>query len=147
MEFNATFTIIILSFVGFMVLMRQIFFEPIRKIKAARQQELTLASQEADDLAVSLSALSEDHKARLAEARQNAQQLVSKMRQDALQTSQAMRDEAKASAQQELASHVDALSASAKQIADELADERAAFATQITQRLQSSSKKPALSAV
>lgn len=144
MEFNATFTVVLVSFVGFMLAMRQLFFEPIRRIKAAREAETTHAVTEAESLAQQAEALSANYAQQLTEARQQAQQLVATTRQDALTQAQQQRDGAKAQAAKDLASHVAQLETQAQAIQTELSADFAQFAEAIVANVHNANRQPAM---
>ncbi len=78
-----TTLLVFISFVLFMFAMRAAFFEPIRQIKAAREDKIKADTDAALQLKASAQNLSETYQASLTEARKQAQKLIIERRQQA----------------------------------------------------------------
>lgn len=81
MSFDATFLFVLLSFVVFTLLMKAVFFDPIRGIKQARQDHQTQAEAQAQEYAQARLKLEEAYEQGLQEARKKAQALIMEARE------------------------------------------------------------------
>jgi F-type H+-transporting ATPase subunit b len=82
-EFNATLLFVLLSFVVFMLLMKAVFFDPMLKIKAQREQQLQQDQDSAKRFDEEHATLSADYEAALQKARREAQQVLQRIREEA----------------------------------------------------------------
>lgn len=111
-NFNLTIAIQMVSFLVFVFLMNRIFFRPIIRAIEARQSYLLDQQQKAAESLKETESLQRDYEARLAQARENAQAIVS----EAAAEAEAQRREALAAASAQAASM---LSAAREEIAAE----------------------------
>src|SRR6478609_1079097 len=101
-EFNATLLFVLVSFVIFMVIMKAVFFDPILKLKAQREQQLlqdretALRSDEQHD------ALKQEYDAGLQKARREAQQVLQRLREEAKSNASTIIIQARVDAQAQL---------------------------------------------
>ncbi|MFN8614393.1 MAG: hypothetical protein U0003_00565 [Vampirovibrionales bacterium] len=142
MEFDATFWVIMLSFFLFMGMMRQVYFEPIRAIKAQRQQEQALAQRLTAEYTQNAQTLEAAYHQSLGAARQQSQQLISARRKDASAQSAERLQTARSEAALTLAAHTQQLQQQAQTVYTELVPDRTALTEQLVQRL--TQKAPAL---
>jgi F0F1-type ATP synthase membrane subunit b/b' len=98
LDFNVTLVAIIASFVVFMLAMKAVFFDPIRRIKVLREQKIKLDMISTQELQQELDTLSQRVQHQIKESRVKAQQLIldakTTARSDATNTVQAARTEA-----------------------------------------------------
>ena len=130
MEFDGTFIVVIISFIGFMLLMRSIYFEPIRQIKAERETKKATDKQNASDYLKELEALQASYEQGLQDARKKAQQQIQQLRQNAKQSAAEKISAAKADAQKALDQKLIELAKWQEETYDTLKSERQAL-TQI----------------
>jgi F-type H+-transporting ATPase subunit b len=100
-EFNATLVIVIISFVVFMLAMKAIYFDPILKIKAEREQKLQDDRTSAQRFAEAFDRLQADYESGLKQARKEAHQVIQEIRQKAKTDAQKALLEARTLAQTE----------------------------------------------
>ncbi|MBK8191336.1 MAG: hypothetical protein IPK79_12905 [Vampirovibrionales bacterium] len=143
MQFDGTLILVLLSFVGFMLAMRTIYFEPIRRIKAEREALLRHEQQEAAAFAAQCERLQAELEARLRQARQEAQQRIQAKRQSAKDSARGMMASARESARQTLDAQLEELSRWQAQTYEELGVERRHLATLALERI---TRRPAVAA-
>ena len=83
LNLDATFLIIFLSFIVFMLAMKQVYFDPMRAIKAQREQKILDDQQSAQAFLEQHGQLHQGYEAQLREARQKAQQIILEFRESA----------------------------------------------------------------
>ena len=83
LEFNATLLLVLVSFLIFMGLMKSIYFDPVARVKQARQNKLAGDQKSAQDFLQDLDHLKHAYEAGLAEARAKAQQVIADIRRKA----------------------------------------------------------------
>lgn len=102
MQFDGTLILVLLSFVGFMLAMRTVYFEPIRRVKAEREALLHAQQQDAVAFAAQCARTQAELDARLRQARQEAQARIQRSRQAAKETARGMAAAARETARQTL---------------------------------------------
>lgn len=104
-----TLLIVFLSFVVFMLLMKAVYFDPILKIKHARERKILEEQETALKMAEEYAALSREYEAGLKKARQEAHRLIQEIRQQAKQSAQDSLAKSREEALAETARQMDAL--------------------------------------
>lgn len=99
---NGTFLLVLVSFVVFMLLMRAVFFEPVRKVKAEREEKLKGDADSAHNAVSEISELNLNYESALKDARAKAQALVASLQTQARQEAQATVQKARSKAQEDL---------------------------------------------
>lgn len=82
-QFNATLLFVMISFVVFMLAMKAIYFDPILKIKAEREQKLQGDRASAERSAEAFERLQADYESGLKQARKDAHNVIQEIRQKA----------------------------------------------------------------
>lgn len=82
-EFNATLVFVMISFIVFMVAMKMVYFDPILKIKAEREQKLQGDRASAERYAEAYERLHADYESGLKQARKEAHAVIQEIRQKA----------------------------------------------------------------
>lgn len=136
MQFDGTLIVVFLSFLVFMFLMRQVYFEPVRLVKEHREQEKTASVQAAAQLAQDAQKLSEDYAKDIQQARQKAQQHIQQARSEAQRQSAELVGKARAKAEAELADTVTALKQQFSVLYAELKADQAKLVDHILTQLQ-----------
>jgi len=101
LQFNATLIFVLISFIVFMILMKAIYFDPILKIRAEREQKLTDDQEAARRFAQDFERLYAEYQAGLQNARKEAHALIQEVRQQAKLSAQQALQNARAEAQTE----------------------------------------------
>jgi len=99
---NGTFLLVFISFVVFMLTMRAVFFEPVRKVKAERERKLTGDQNHAQAAALETTELSRSYEDALKQARAKALALVASLQTQARQEAQGTVLKARTRAQEDL---------------------------------------------
>jgi len=136
MQFDGTFLLIIVSFFLFMLLMRTIYFEPIRQIQAKRAKKLADDEAAARQLATDYDYLSQEYEQSLAEARRKAQQLIQTQRQGARVDAEKTIAEARQKAQASLDATLANLAQERESVYQQLGQERQALAALIVAKVK-----------
>jgi len=140
-QFNATFLFVLLSFFVFMLLMKAVFFDPLLRIKTAREQQLegdkVTASSAADEW-VQLRHRYEDG---LKEARKAAYGLIQESSRHAKTEAQAIVQTAKQQAQQQIDAQLQTLQSWRDNAYQDLQQERAALAQLVVERVSARSRE------
>lgn len=102
LNIDATFLLVFLSFVVFMLAMKQLYFDPIRQIKETREDKIRGDQQNALSLADQYQQLNQGYEAQLREARQKAQQIILEFRENAKKSAADQVSEAREEAHTEL---------------------------------------------
>lgn len=135
LSIDGTFLFILVSFVLFMFVMKQIYFAPLMAIKHERESLVENSNAASQDAASKQVALNAEFEAKLAEARQKAQAVIGAKRDTAKARAQeittAARDQAVAFQEAQLAQ----LNDSKESVYEALRDERSAFAKTIVNRI------------
>jgi len=100
-QFNATLIFVMISFVVFMLAMKAIYFDPILKIKAKREQKLQDDRASAERFAEAFERLQADYESGLKQARKEAHHVIQEIRQKAKTDAQKALMEARNLAQTE----------------------------------------------
>jgi F-type H+-transporting ATPase subunit b len=100
-DFNATLIIVMVSFIVFMLAMKAIYFDPILKIKAQREDKLQDDRTSAQRFAEAFERLQADYESGLKQARKEAHQVIQEIRQQAKTDAQKALTEARVLAQTE----------------------------------------------
>jgi F-type H+-transporting ATPase subunit b len=82
-QFNATLFFVMISFVVFMLAMKAVYFDPILKIKAKREQKLQEDRASAERFAEAFERLQADYESGLKQARKDAHNVIQEIRQKA----------------------------------------------------------------
>ena len=80
LQFNATLIFVLISFIVFMILMKGIYFDPILKIRAVREQKLTDDQEAARQFAEDFERLNAEYQTSLQNARKEAHALIQDLR-------------------------------------------------------------------
>lgn len=99
---NGTFLLVLISFVVFMLMMRAMFFEPVRKVKAEREEKLKGDQDSAQRAALEMTELQLNYENELKQARAKAQALVGSLQTQARQEAQATVLKARQKGQEDL---------------------------------------------
>ncbi len=100
LQFNATLIFVLISFIVFMILMKGIYFDPILKIRAVREQKLTDDQEAARQFAEDFERLNAEYQASLHNARKEAHALIQDLRLQAKNAAHENTQAARAEAQQ-----------------------------------------------
>lgn len=140
LEFNATILFVFISFIIFMVLMKLIYFDPMLKLKAERDQKTVgdreLAVEAQNEYYKSLEAYEEQ----LSQARQKANAIIQEKREEAVRAGQAVVAEARLSAQQDVDQKMAELASQQAAVCEELFSERELLKQSIIQKVKRKSK-------
>lgn len=142
MQFDGTFIVVFISFMIFMFLMRQVYFEPVRQIKAQREQDKLGSVDAAAQLAKDAQKLNEDYAKDIQQARQKAQQHIQDARTEAQKQSSEVVGQARQQAEAELKETVESLKQQADQVYDELKVEQAQLVEHILNQLNQKAVAP-----
>jgi F-type H+-transporting ATPase subunit b len=123
-EFNATLAFVLVSFIIFMLIMKAVFFDPILKLKAQREQQLLQDRETAKRSDEQHDSLMQDYEANLQKARREAQQVLQNLREEAKTKSSTIISDARVNAQAHLDREMAALAESREQAYQELESER-----------------------
>ncbi len=143
MEFDGTFIVIVISFVVFMVLMRSIYFEPIRQIKDVREQKKADDKKDTQTHLADLEKVKAEYEQGLKDARKRSHQVLQEIRQEAKQSAAETLSNARTKATQELDAQMAELSAWREETYQKLAEDRKALAHHIVEKV--TGKVPAVS--
>jgi F-type H+-transporting ATPase subunit b len=135
MQFDGTFFLIIASFVVFMLLMRAIYFEPIRRIKDQRERKKLEDREQADSSLAEYTRLQEEYEASLRDARRRAQQVILEVRQGAKKTASETVGKAREEVRQDLERQMAELARWREEAYGQLAEDRRALAGTIIQKI------------
>lgn len=106
-HFNVTLILMLVSFIIFMVLMKAIYFDPMLKIRAEREQKLTDDQKSADQFVEDFERIFAEYQATLQNARKEAHTLIQELRlkskASAHETLQQARSEAQAESDRQMA--------------------------------------------
>jgi F-type H+-transporting ATPase subunit b len=102
LNIDATFLFVFVSFVVFMLLMKQVYFEPIRQIKAEREQKVAEDRENAQSFYGELESLRTGYENSLKEARLKAQSLIQEHRQKAKKSADEQVSKARGEAHQQI---------------------------------------------
>ncbi|MEB3246129.1 MAG: hypothetical protein VKJ06_09120 [Vampirovibrionales bacterium] len=135
LSFDATFLIIMVSFVLFMMALKAMLFDPIQRIKQHRADTL-LQAAEAEAAALARSeTLAAECQAKLTQAHQRSQQLIAESRAKAQAEAQKRLDEARKQAQDALQVKMAELSNWQASTQQALKAEQSRLATHLIQQL------------
>jgi len=123
-EFNATLLFVLVSFIIFMVIMKAVFFDPILKLKAQREQQLLQDRETAQRSDEQHDALKQEYDAGLQKARREAQQVLQRLREDAKRNASTIISQARADAQTQLDREFASLAEAREQAYQSLESER-----------------------
>jgi F0F1-type ATP synthase membrane subunit b/b' len=101
LDFNATLIFVMVSFIVFMILMRAIYFEPILKIRAEREQKLTDDQESARRFSEDFERIYAEYQLSLQNARKEAHALIQELRLKAKTSAHEITQTARADAQAE----------------------------------------------
>lgn len=95
MEFNATFIVSVISFIVFTILMNQVFYAPISKIKEEREKIITDTLSEAEKSQKEADMLNTEHENKITQATSESKKIISITIDNANKESLKMTSEAK----------------------------------------------------
>lgn len=86
LEFNATFILVVISFVIFMLFMKSLYFDPVGRIKQTRISRIEADQQSAAAYLADYDQLRQKYELGLSAARKEAQQIIQNLRRNAKQS-------------------------------------------------------------
>jgi len=101
-DFNLTLILVIVSFVIFMLLMKAIYFDPMLKIKLAREEKMNADQASAQQLSQEFEQIEANYQATIQKARKDAHTVIQTIQQDARRSSQETIQKARAEVQADL---------------------------------------------
>ena len=134
-SFDGTFILILLSFILFMFVMKAIYFEPVMRVKEARERKLTDDKESAQNFAAEYARLREEYEGGLRKARLEAHQVVQEIRQQAKATASQTITQARTDAQAELDRQMADLAAWREDTYRQMESERETLAKTIIQKV------------
>lgn len=134
-----TFLYTAVSFLIFMVLMKNVFFDPIRDIKAERDEALTGQAREAQDLLKEHQSLFASYEEQLRQARLQAQKLITEQRDKAKSDAFSQVTQTRDQARQDLESQLAAIAEEREVVYRELAPEKTALVQLILDKVVNTS--------
>lgn len=140
LQFNATLIFVMISFIVFMILMKAIYFDPILKIRAEREQKLTDDQEAARRFSQDFERLYAEYQAGLQNARKEAHALIQEVRQQAKLSAQQALQNARAEAQVESDRQMTELSQWRESTYLQLEGERDALTQAIIRKVTNGSK-------
>lgn len=126
---------VLLSFVVFMILMKAVFFDPIRNIKAAREAQILNDQNKAQEVLHEHESLHLNYEVQLKEARQKAQQLITDLRDQAKGDASGKISKAREEARLHLEAKLAEIATSREETYQALDDERTSLAETILKRV------------
>jgi len=123
-EFNATLLFVLVSFIIFMVIMKAVFFDPLLKLKAQREQQLLQDRETTQRSGEQHDALKQEYNAGLQKARREAQQVLQRLREDAKRNASTIIGQARVDAQAQLDRELASLAEAREQAYQALESER-----------------------
>lgn len=100
-HFNVTLILMLVSFIIFMVLMKAIYFDPMLKVRAEREQKLTDDQESARQFAEDFERIFAEYQASLQSARKEAHALIQELRLKSKASAQETLQNARTEAQTE----------------------------------------------
>lgn len=132
---NGTFLFTFFSFILFMLLMKNLFFDPIRRIKAERAQKIETDEQTARTLVKEFEVLNQDYEQELKVARQNAQKLILESREAAKKQASSQIAQVRQDTAAQLEQQMNDLAQWREETYQQLAPERTLLANGIIEKL------------
>jgi F-type H+-transporting ATPase subunit b len=142
LSIDLTFVLVLVSFLGFMLAMKAVFFDPIQKVKEDRAQKLKTDRESAHNAAETHNKLNRDYEAQLREARKRAQQVIQEIRQEAKGKAGERVLQARENARQELEAKMEELARQREEVYEQLAPNRKALAHTIVEKVRAGSQTP-----
>jgi len=137
-SFNLTALLVFISFLGFMFLMKALYFDPIANIKAKREEKLFDDQAKVDEAAKSLRYMREDYDAQLREARKKAQEQILQISQDAKAKASELLAETRQQVRNDLDNNLNELSAWREETYRQLGEKRQELKRLILEKITSS---------
>jgi F-type H+-transporting ATPase subunit b len=144
LSFDATFLFVFISFAVFMVLMKLVYFDPMLRIKYARERKLVEDREAAASFAAEYAKLRDEYEGGLRKARLEAHKVVQEIRQQAKATASQTVTQARQDAQAELDRQMTELAAWREDTYRQMEGERAALARTIIQKVTAGNKVQAV---
>ncbi|MBY0403585.1 MAG: ATP synthase F0 subunit B [Cyanobacteria bacterium] len=135
LSIDGTFIFILASFVIFMLLMRSLFFEPIRQIKAEREQKISGDKLSAEEFSKTFENLSKDFELKLKEARQKAHRLISEASESAKKEAASQLSQSREEARNFLDTKMVEIAEQREATYRDLASDRLAFVQSIIEKI------------
>lgn len=135
MQFDGTFFAVILSFTVFMILMRAVYFEPIRQLKEQREAKKRVDRKDTVAFVEEHERLQLEYETGLKEARKKAQQVIQELRQDAKKQASVTVGQARDNVRSELEGKMEELSRWREESYAKLGEERQALAQAIINKV------------
>ena len=124
----------------FMLVMRAIFFEPVRKVKAEREEKLTGDQEHAQNALSQIAQLQQNYEDQLRQARTKAHALVASLQTQARQEAQGTVQKAREKAQEDLDKRMAELHQWREETYQSLSGERQQLARTIIEKVSGGSK-------
>ncbi len=135
MQFDGTFFAVILSFTVFMLLMRAVYFEPVRRIKEQREAKKAVDRKDTEAFVEEHERLRLEYETGLKEARLKAQKVIQELRQDAKKQAGETVGQARDSVREELDRQLEELSRWREEAYAKLVEERKALVRTIIDKV------------
>ncbi len=143
MEIDGTLIVVIISFFVFMLLMRSVYFEPIRQIKAERERKKEEDRKSTETHLADLEKMKAEYEQGLKDARKRSHLVLQEIRQKAKESAFETLTAARQQAAKELEAQMTELSSWQENAYQKLAEDRSELARLIVQKV--AGKVPAAS--